>query len=81
MYYARQNKSIRERQIPYDLTPVWKLIAFSNALKSKSSSNEISSLNAQIWSQGEKIKPIIDGVILTHFYVIVKGNIAGLRES
>ena len=25
MYYAKQNKSIRERQIPYDLTHMWNL--------------------------------------------------------
>ena len=25
MYYAKQNKSIRERQIPYDFTHVWNL--------------------------------------------------------
>ena len=25
MYYAKQNKSIRERQIPYDITHMWNL--------------------------------------------------------
>ena len=25
MYYAKQNKSIRERQIPYDFTHLWNL--------------------------------------------------------
>ena len=25
MYYAKQNKSVRERQIPYDLTHMWNL--------------------------------------------------------
>ena len=24
-YYAERNKSIRERQIPYDFTPMWNL--------------------------------------------------------
>ena len=24
-YYAKQNKAVRERQIPYDFTPVWNL--------------------------------------------------------
>ena len=25
MYYANQNKSVRERQIPYDFTHIWNL--------------------------------------------------------
>ena len=25
MYYAKQNKSVRERQIPYDFTHMWNL--------------------------------------------------------
>ena len=25
MYYAKENKSVRERQIPYDLTHMWNL--------------------------------------------------------
>lgn len=57
------------------------LIVFLNALKSKSSSNEIRSSDSQIWSQGEKTKPIIDGVILTHCYDKVNGNIVKLRRS
>ena len=25
VYYIKQNKSVRERQIPYDFTPMWSL--------------------------------------------------------
>jgi len=24
-YYAKQNKSVREKEIPYDFTPIWNL--------------------------------------------------------
>lgn len=57
------------------------LIVFLHALQSKSSSNEIRFSDSQIWTQGEKTKPIIDGVILTHVYDVVKGNIVRLRRS
>ena len=34
-YYAKQNKSVRERQIPYDFTHIWNLRNKINEQKEK----------------------------------------------
>lgn len=48
-------------------------------LSLKTQVNEIRSSNPQIWNQGDKTKPVIDGAILAHFNVMVKGSIVRLR--
>lgn len=48
-------------------------------LSLKTQVNEIRSSNPQIWNQDDKAKPVIGGVILIHFYVMVKGSIVRLR--
>lgn len=47
-------------------------------LSLKTQVNEIRSSNPQIWNQGDKAKPVTDGEVLTHFYVMIKGSIVRL---
>lgn len=48
-------------------------------LSLKTQVNEIRSSNPQNWNQGDKAKPVIDGEVLTYFYVMIKGSIVRLR--